>query len=254
MKIASWNVNSLKMRLAHVLRWLEHHQPDLLCLQETKCADDAFPRQAIEKAGWHVLYHGQKTYNGVAIISKQAGELVQTKLPAMKKDAQARYIEALFGGVRVICLYAPNGNPIESDKFPYKLKWLEALEARARALLAAEEKIILLGDFNIIPEAADVWDESVWLDDALYHPEARAAFRKLRWLGFTDAIAACLQGQEGYTFWNYQRGAWAKNHGIRIDHILLSPQAADCLVAAGIDRDQRGREKPSDHVPVWVEL
>ena len=145
-------------------------------------------------------------------------------------------------------------NPIESDKFPYKLKWLEALTARARELLALEEKIIILGDFNIIPEIADVWDERAWLDDALYHPEVRAVFRRLRWLGFTDAIAACHDGGEAYTFWNYQGGAWAKNHGIRIDHILLSPIAADCLRDSGIDRTERGKEKPSDHVPVWVEL
>lgn len=253
MKIASWNVNSLRTRLALVLKWLEDNQPDLLALQEIKCQDKDFPQADFKKAGWNVVFVGQKAYNGVAMISKKPVECKLRTLPKMK-DEHSRFIEVMLDDVRVINIYAPNGNPLESEKFPYKLKWLETLFTYAQSLKAREEKIVITGDYNIIPTKNDVWDESKWLGDALYQPEIRGIWRKFIFNGWTDAISAILGTLHNYTFWDYQRGAWQKNHGIRIDHFLLSPQAADCLIAAGIDKEQRALEKPSDHVPLWIEL
>ena len=254
MKIATWNVNSLRMRLDAVISWLESVAPDVVCLQEIKCTDEDFPQAAFEKAGWHTAFCGQKSYNGVAIIARGEIKDVITHLPTFKKDPQARYIEAVVDDIRIASIYVPNGNPVDSDKLPYKVSWLTQLHAHAQKLLMREEAFVLAGDYNIIPSAADVWDEAGWLDDALYRPEIKALWRKLLWLGLTDALASAHDGEENYTFWDYQKGAWAKNHGIRIDHVLLSPLAADRLTGAGVDKNMRGQEKPSDHAPVWVEL
>lgn len=253
MKIASWNVNSLRQRLPHLLDWLNAHQPDLLGLQEIKCQEQDFPIDAFTAAGWCAAWVGQKTFNGVAVISKKPVEVIATSVPKLK-DEQARYLEVELDGVRFINIYAPNGNPIGTEKFDYKIRWLKALYAHAQSLLVREQKLIIAGDFNIIPCERDVWDESRWLDDALCQAEARALWRSFLWHGFSDAIASHLGDNHLYTFWDYQKGAWQKDWGIRIDHFLLSPQAADCLEGAGIDKRERGKEKPSDHVPVWIEL
>ena len=257
MRIATWNVNSVNARLETVLRWFEAEQPDVACLQEIKCVDEKFPTEAFERLGYNVAVHGQKTYNGVALLAKTPLEDVRRGLPDAEGDDQARYIEALVGGahpVRVGAIYLPNGNPIGTEKFPYKLRWLERLNAHARALLALEEPLVLAGDYNVIPEPEDVDNPEAWAGDALYQPQSRRAFRALKWLGLTDAYMAADGAPAGYTFWDYQAGAWPRNHGIRIDHLLLSPQAADRLTGVIIHRDVRGWEKPSDHVPVVVEL
>ncbi len=258
MKIATWNVNGVKARIETTLMWLKESAPDVACLQEIKSVDENFPREAIEDAGYHVETHGQKGFNGVAILSKQPLEDVKRRLPGDEDDEQARYIEATVstdsGAVRVACLYLPNGNPIDTPKFPYKLAWMQRLEARVRDLLADEMPLVVAGDYNVIPMPEDARRTDAWIGDALYQPESRAAFRRLINLGLTDAIRATEPAPYTYTFWDYQAGAWPKNNGIRIDHMLLSPQAADLLTSAGIDKDTRGWEKPSDHVPVWVEL
>jgi exodeoxyribonuclease-3 len=259
MQIATWNVNSVKARLDAILEWFKDARPDIACLQELKCEDQAFPKQAFEDLGYNVLTHGQKTYNGVAIISKVAGEDVRRGLPGNEGDPQARYIEALFVSgprtVRVASIYAPNGNPPGSDKFTYKLRWMEHLTDHARTLLRLEEPVVLAGDYNVIPTRLDARQPEAWAGDALFLPESRARFRCLVNLGFTDAIRQALgAAPDLYTFWDYQAGAWQKNNGIRIDHLLLSPQAADLLGEARIDRDVRARDKPSDHVPVVIGL
>jgi exodeoxyribonuclease-3 len=257
MRIATWNVNSINARLETVLAWFEAASPDVACLQEIKCVDEKFPAQAFERLGYNVATHGQKTYNGVALLSKSPLEDVRRGLPGDPGDEQARYIEAVTGGrtpIRVGGIYLPNGNPVGSEKFPYKLAWMARLNAHARDLLALEEPLILAGDYNVIPEAADVYDPAAWSGDALYQPESRGAFRALKWLGLTDAYEAADGTPGGYTFWDYQAGAWPRDHGIRIDHLLLSPLAADRLTGVTIHRDVRGREKPSDHVPVVAAL
>ncbi|MGD0143107.1 MAG: exodeoxyribonuclease III [Rhizomicrobium sp.] len=258
MKIATWNVNSVKARLETVVQWLKEAQPDVVCLQEIKTTDDTFPADAFEALGYNCAVHGQKTYNGVAILSKRPMEDVTPRLPGGDGDDHARYIEAVVPGehgvMRVASIYAPNGNPIGTDKFKYKLAWLERLAKHATELLALEEPLALMGDINVIPTADDCYDPKAWLGDALFQPESRAALRRIEFLGLTDAFRACHAEPQQYTFWDYQAGAWQKDHGIRIDHILLSPQAADRLNASGIDKHVRGREKPSDHVPVWCEL
>ena len=257
MKIASFNINGVKARLPALLDWLRTSAPDVAVLQEIKSVDEAFPRGEIEDLGYNLETHGQKGFNGVAILSKTPLEDVTRGLPGDDGDEQARWIEATVGGaqgtVRVCGLYLPNGNPAPGPKYDYKLAWMARLEARARALLATEEPVVMLGDYNVIPEPRDCWDPRVWANDALFLPDTRRAFRRIVHLGFTDAIRAMDDG-EVYTFWDYQAGAWPKNHGIRIDHALLSPQAADRLRGAGVDRDTRGGDKPSDHAPVWVEL
>ncbi|MEQ9520216.1 MAG: exodeoxyribonuclease III [Parvibaculum sp.] len=258
MKIATFNVNSVKARQANLVQWLQEASPDIVCLQELKCVDDAFPREEIEALGYHVETHGQKTYNGVALLSKFPLEDVTRGLPGDESDDQARYIEAVVstnkGALRIGGLYLPNGNPVDTDKYPYKLGWMDRLTAHAKTLLAHEEMLVLAGDYNVIPHADDCYDPKAWADDALFKPETRAKFYELMNLGLTDAFRACHTQPNRYSFWDYQRGAWQKDNGIRIDHLLLSPQAADRLAACDIDKAPRGREKPSDHTPVWIEL
>ncbi len=262
MKIATWNVNSVNARLETVLQWFREASPDVACLQEIKCVDEKFPTEAFESLGYNVAVHGQKTYNGVALLSKTPMEDVRKGLPGSDKHADdgpdhARYIEAVVSGshpVRVASIYLPNGNPIGTDKFAYKLRWMERLSAHARQLLDLEEPLVLAGDYNVIPEPEDVYNPAEWVGDALFQPQSRGAFRSLKWSGLTDAYMTADGAPGGFTFWDYQAGAWPKNHGIRIDHLLLSPQAADKLSMVEIHRDVRGREKPSDHVPVVAEL
>ncbi len=254
MKIATFNVNGIGARLPRLLEWLGEAQPDVACLQEVKCVDDAFPRAAIEDAGWHVLVHGQKGFNGVAILSKTPATETQRGLPGDPADEQARYLEADVEGVRIASIYLPNGNPQPGPKFDYKLAWMERLHARARALWALERPVVLCGDYNVIPTDEDVWSVKAMADDALMQPESRAAFRRLLNDGWTDAIRTKWPSGEAFTFWDYQAGAWSRNAGFRIDHLLLSPWAADRFADAGIDKAVRGREKASDHVPAWVAL
>lgn len=257
MRIATWNVNSVNARLETVLRWFEEAAPDVACLQEIKCVDEKFPAEAFERLGYNVAVHGQKSYNGVAILSKSPLEDVRKGLPGDDADDHARYLEAVVSGprpVRVASIYLPNGNPIGTEKFDYKLRWMERLNARARELLNYEEPVALVGDYNVIPEPRDAAHPENWLGDALFQPQSRGAFRSLQWLGYTEAFMAVDGHPEAYTFWDYQAGAWQRNNGIRIDHALLSPQAADLLRACIIHKDVRGWEKPSDHVPVVVEL
>lgn len=259
MKIATWNVNSIKARLDNALAWLREASPDIACLQELKCEDQAFPAAAFEELGYNVITHGQKTYNGVAILSKFTPEDVRRGLPGMEDDPQARYIEAVFAVksrvIRVASIYLPNGNPLGTDKFTYKLRWMDCLTAHARGLLRLEEPLILAGDYNVIPTPLDAKNPDAWAGDALFQPESRAKFRSLLNLGFTDAIRQ-VHGDKPdlYTFWDYQAGAWQRNNGIRIDHLLLSPQAADLLRDATIARDVRTQDKPSDHVPAMISL
>ncbi len=257
MKIATWNVNSVNARLETVLRWFEAESPDIACLQEIKCVDERFPVEAFERVGYSVAVHGQKTYNGVALLSRTPLEDVVRGLPGDPDDLQARYIEAVASGpraVRVASIYLPNGNPVGTDKFAYKLAWFERLRRRAGELLAFEDPVALLGDYNVIPGPEDVHDPQAWLGDALYQPQSRSAYRALQWVGYTDAYAAADGAPGGYTFWDYQAGAWPRDLGIRIDHALLSPIAADALKGVTIHRDVRGWDKPSDHVPVVVDL
>lgn len=258
MRIATWNVNGVKARIENVLMWLHQTVPDVVCLQETKSVDEQFPVSTIEDLGYNVAVHGQKGFNGVAILSKAPFNDVHIRLPGDEKDAQARYVEAVIpcNGrvVRVASLYLPNGNPVTSEKFDYKIEWMSRLYSHAQNLLGLEEPLVLAGDYNVIPEEEDVYDPPAWRDDALFQPQSRAAFRSLLSLGLSDAYRACHTEPHRYTFWDYQAGAWQKDHGIRIDHLLLSPQAADRLEHADIYRFTRGWVKPSDHVPVWIEL
>ena len=260
MKIATWNINGVKARLEGAVTWLKETSPDVACFQEIKSVDEAFPAQAFQDIGYNVAVHGQKGFNGVAILSKRPFDEVAVRgLPGDDSDAHARYIEVVVarddgGIVRVGNLYLPNGNPIGADKFVYKLAWMKRLHARTQSLLDLEEPLLLVGDFNVIPEPADAKNPSAWVEDALFQPESRSAFRSLLNLGLTDVVRTCHPGPGIFTFWDYQAGAWQKDHGIRIDHILASSQAADLIANAGIDRFTRGWEKPSDHVPVWVEL
>jgi exodeoxyribonuclease III len=259
MKIATWNVNSIKARLDNTVAWLKDAAPDIVCLQELKCEDAAFPAQAFEDIGYNVLTHGQKTYNGVAILSKMPGEDVRRGLPGEEEDSQARYIEGVFSSgsrsVRVASIYLPNGNPPDTDKFNYKLRWMDRLHAHVKHLLALEEPLVLAGDYNIIPTSLDARFPDAWMGDALFRPESKAKFRRLLNLGLTDAIRQVHgDAPDLYSFWDYQAGAWQKNNGIRIDHLLLSPQAADLLTGARIDKNVRDWERPSDHVPVIIDL
>jgi len=255
MKIATFNINGVKARLPALLDWLAEAAPDAVVLQEIKSTDEAFPRTEIEDAGYSVATHGQKGFNGVAILSRLPPEDVTRGLPGDDSDEQARWIEATVGGNLRLCgLYLPNGNPAPGPKYDYKLAWMDRLRARVADLLAAEEAAAILGDFNVIPEAVDCHDPAVWAADALFLPETRAAFRRITNLGLTDALRSVNAEPGVYTFWDYQAGAWRQNHGIRIDHVLLTPQAADRLLACGVDAEIRDRERPSDHVPVWAEI
>lgn len=258
MKIVSWNINGVKARLDGLLTYLREHSPDVLCLQEIKSIDENFPRLEIEDAGYNVAVHGQKSFNGVAILSRFPIDDVAAGLPGDDSDTQARYLEATVGGgdavVRVASLYLPNGNPLWGEKFDYKLAWMKRLEAHARSLLGLEMPVVLAGDYNVIPGAFDAKTPGNWVNDALFQPQSRQAFQRLTYLGFTDAVRACRPDDACFSFWDYQAGAWQKDNGIRIDHLLLSPQAADLCASAGVDRFTRGWEKPSDHAPAWVEL
>jgi exodeoxyribonuclease-3 len=254
MKIATWNVNSLKIRLPAVLGWLASARPDVLCLQETKCQDVDFPVMELQAAGYHARMLGQKSYNGVALLSLVPAEEVVLGLAGDDLDLQARYIEARFGDVRVASIYLPNGNPVGTEKYPYKLGWMDRLYQRARLLLETEQPFVLAGDYNICPTDADVYDPVGWREDALCRPESRARFRSLVHLGLTDAFRALNAEPHRYSFWDYQAGRWHRDEGLRIDHLLLSPQAADRLEACDIDRGPRGAERASDHTPVWCTL
>jgi len=252
--VATWNVNSVKARLPHLLRWLGDSQPDVVLLQEIKVVDAAFPREEVGDLGYNVALVGQKSYNGVAILSKSPIDVLQTTLPGDQGDGQARYIEGFSAGVRLASIYAPNGNPVSSEKFHYKLSWLDRLAAHTRGLLASDDIFVFGGDFNVAPEDRDVYDPEGWRDDALCRPDSRAALRAITFLGVTDAIRARIPDKSVYTWWDYRRGAWANDEGLRIDHLLLSPSAADRLADVGIDRAPRGWDKASDHTPVWCRI
>ncbi|MDQ0504444.1 exodeoxyribonuclease III [Xanthobacter agilis] len=258
MRIATWNVNSIRQRLDHAVAWLNEARPDVVCLQEIKCQTDAFPREPFEQLGYNVSVHGQKTFNGVALLSKLPLEDVTHGLAGDDGDEQARFIEAVVsvksGVVRVACIYLPNGNPPDTEKYPYKLGFMDRLHAFTADRLKLEEPLILAGDFNVIPAAIDAADPAAWAGDALFLPRTRKSFRTLLNLGLTDAIRASTDAARTFTFWDYQAGAWQRDNGIRIDHLLLSPQAADRLIATGIDKHVRAWEKPSDHVPVWADF
>ena len=255
MRIATFNVNGINGRLPVLLRWLEQTQPDVACLQELKAPDDKFPAAALEKAGYGAVWHGQSRWNGVAILGRGC-EPVETRrgLPGDPDDTHSRYIEAAVSGVLVGCLYAPNGNPQPGPKFDYKLKWLDRLAAHSADLLAADVPVVLAGDYNVIPTDLDVHKPERWADDALMQPEARAAFETIVAQGWTDAIRHLHLEERIYTFWDYWRNAFARDAGIRIDHLLLSDEAAAQLESAGVDRDVRGLEGTSDHAPAWVTL
>ncbi len=258
MKIATWNVNSIKARLPNVLEWLREVEPDVLLMQEIKVLDDKFPYLEFETTGYNVAVHGQRTYNGVAILSKHPLEDVRKGLPGNEGDEQARYLEAWVDagdeGVRVASIYLPNGNPVGSEKFPYKLDWMDHLLAHGTELLLAEESIVLGGDYNVIPADEDCYDPKAWEGDALTQPDSRHRFRSLLNIGYTEAWRMLHREGHVYSFWDYQGSAWQKDNGVRIDHLLLSPQAADRLVVCDIDRKPRGKPKASDHTPVWCEL
>ena len=259
MKIATWNINGVRARIGNLTHWLRESAPDIVCLQEIKTVDEQFPKAEIEALGYNVETHGQKGFNGVALLSKLPFDEVNRGLPGDEEDEQARFMEGVFstakGALRVVSLYLPNGNPIDDPvKFPYKLSWMERLERWARQRLELEEALVLAGDYNVIPEPIDAKNPQAWVNDALFQPQSRQAFRRLKNLGFTEAVRAVTDKPDIYTFWDYQGGAWQKNNGIRIDHLLLSPEAADMLGSASIEKHVRAWEKPSDHVPVAIDL
>ncbi|MER2537471.1 MAG: exodeoxyribonuclease III [Rhizobiaceae bacterium] len=255
MKLATFNINGINGRLPVLLRWLEEAAPDAVCLQELKAPDGRFPLTSIEKAGYGAIWHGQKSWNGVAILARGA-EPVETRrgLAGDPEDAHSRYIEAAVRGILIGCLYLPNGNPAPGPKFDYKLRWFERLAAHARELLALKVPAALIGDYNVMPTELDVYRPERWLDDALFRPEVREAFHDLTAQGWTDALRALHPGERIYTFWDYVRNAWGRNAGLRLDHLLLSPDLARRLTAADVDRHVRGWDRTSDHAPVWIEL
>ena len=254
MKIATFNVNGISARLPRLLDWLAEAAPDVVCLQEIKTVDAGFPVEAIAAAGYSSLIHGQKGFNGVAILSKEPAVETARGLAGDLTDDHARYLEAEICGVRIASIYLPNGNPQPGPKFDFKLAWFDRLAARAAELLTGEQPVVLAGDYNVCPQAIDVFSEVAMTADALVQPATRAKFRALHFQGWTDAIRALQPSGPAFTFWDYQAGAWPRDLGLRIDHLLLSPAAADRLTHAGIDRAVRGGERASDHVPVWVEL
>jgi len=258
MRIATFNINGIKARHEALCQWLDEASPDVVLLQEIKSVDENFPRELFEDRGYNVETHGQKSFNGVAILSKLPLEDVTRGLPGDDEDEQARWIEATVVGdhtaVRLCGLYLPNGNPVPGPKYDYKLAWMERLKARAQDLLALEEPALMAGDYNIIPQAEDAANPDAWREDALFRLDSRDAYRRVLNLGFTEAFRTRTPTPGHYSFWDYQAGAWQRNNGIRIDHILMTPQCADLMVDAGIEKDLRGRDKPSDHVPVWVDL
>jgi len=258
MRIATWNVNSIKQRMEQLTAWIAERAPDVVCLQETKCVDSAFPREPLEALGYNVAAHGQKALNGVAVLSKLPIDEATPRLPGEDSDEHARFLEVVIstenGAVRLASLYLPNGNPPASDKYAYKIGWMDRLRHYASDRLQLEEPLVLAGDFNVIPMEVDARNPARWTGDALFLPRTREKFRALCNLGLTDAVRTVSDGPGPYTFWDYQAGAGQKNDGILIDHVLLSPQAADRLSAAGVDKHVRSWEKPSDHVPVWIDL
>jgi exodeoxyribonuclease III len=253
-KIATFNVNSIAVRLPILLAWLEQAKPDIVCLQEIKCPAADFPMLELKGLGYHVEAVGQRSYNGVALLSRAPAQDIVRALPGEPADDQARYIEATVGDLRVASIYLPNGNPLGTDKFTYKLAWMRRLKAHAETLLEREIPFVLAGDYNVAPTDDDVYDPSAVLDDAICQPESRARFRALLNLGLTDAFRALHAEPHRFSFWDYQAGRWYRDEGLRIDHLLLSPQAADRLIAADIDKEPRGKDKASDHTPVWCEV
>lgn len=255
MKIATYNVNGVNGRLPVLLRWLKETSPDIVCLQELKAPQEKFPEQAIQDAGYNALWHGQKSWNGVAILSRKGKpEEVRRALPGDEDDDHSRYLEAIVDGILVCCLYLPNGNPSPGPKFDYKMRWFERLIAHAKELLASDVPAVLVGDYNVMPTELDVYKPERWVDDALFRPEVRSAFKKLVDQGWTDAIRKLYPDEVIYTFFDYFRNAYGRNAGLRIDHFLLSPHLNKRLTAGGVDREVRGWEKTSDHAPVWIEL
>ncbi|MFV3128498.1 exodeoxyribonuclease III [Niveispirillum sp. KHB5.9] len=258
MKIATWNVNSAKARLPNITEWLAAEAPDVVLFQEIKCETASFPAAAFEELGYEVHAMGQKAYNGVALLSKLPVNDLLTRLPGEPEDEQARYVEGTVGGVRIASIYLPNGNPTgngDSEKYLYKLRWMERLRLRAAELLATGQPVVLAGDYNVIPAPEDVYDPIGWREDALFRQETRLKFQEILALGYTEAFRTLHPGAvPAYTFWDYQAGAWPRNNGLRIDHFLLSPQAADRVIACEIDKGPRGREKASDHTPVVLTL
>ena len=255
MRIATYNVNGVNGRLPVLLRWLKETTPDVVCLQELKAPQEKFPEQALQEAGYKAIWQGQKSWNGVAILARNVQpEEIRRELPGDTDDAHSRYIEATVNGIVVGCLYLPNGNPAPGPKFDYKLRWFERLDAHAAKLLASKKPVVLAGDYNVMPTEMDVYKPERWIDDALFRPEVRTAYRTLVAQGWTDALRKLYPKDVIYTFWDYFRNAYGRNAGLRIDHLLLSPQLSSRLIAGGVDRDVRGWEKTSDHAPVWIEL
>ena len=255
MKIATYNVNGVNGRLPVLLRWLEEARPDVACLQELKAPQEKFPEEAIKEIGYHAIWHGQKSWNGVAILSKSPNiEEIKRVLPGDPEDSQSRYIEATVDGIRIACLYLPNGNPAPGPKLDYKLLWFNRLKLHARDLLSLDTPVVLTGDYNVMPTELDVYKPERWVDDALFRPEVRQHFKELVDQGWTDALRKIYPDEKIYTFWDYFRNAYARDAGLRIDHFLLSPHLDKRLLAAGVDRHVRGWEKSSDHAPVWIEL
>ncbi|HET8854647.1 MAG TPA: exodeoxyribonuclease III [Salinimicrobium sp.] len=255
MKIATYNVNGINARLPVLLRWLEKTTPDVVCLQELKAPHEKIPMEAIKEAGYNAIWHGQKRWNGVAILSRDHEiEEISRSLPGEPEDEQSRYIEAKVMGIHIGCLYLPNGNPVPGPKFEYKLRWFERLTSHAQDLINSGTPIILTGDFNVIPTDLDVYKPERWTDDALFRPEVRTAFHDLISQGWTDAIRELYPEEIIYTFWDYFRNAFSRNAGLRIDHFLLSKDLKGKLLSAGVETDVRGWEKSSDHAPVWIEL
>ncbi|HEX3846257.1 MAG TPA: exodeoxyribonuclease III [Steroidobacteraceae bacterium] len=255
MRIVTYNVNSINARLPNLLRWLGESSPDVVCLQELKAPQEKFPEQAIRDLGYGMIWHGQKSWNGVAILARGTEPAeIRRALPGDPDDAHSRFIEATVNGVRVGCLYAPNGNPAPGPKFDYKLRWLERLTVHAAELARRDEPVVLAGDFNVIPTERDVYKPERWVDDALFRVETREVFGRLMQQGWTDAVRKMHPETQIYTFWDYFRNAYGRDAGLRIDHLLLNPAAAARLAGAGVDRPVRGWEKASDHAPTWVEL
>lgn len=255
MRIATYNINGIKARLPRLLEWLDETRPDIACLQEIKTQDEGFPAAEFERLGYGALWHGQKGFNGVAILARDTQPVETGRgLDGDPEDVHSRYLEADVHGLRVASIYLPNGNPQPGPKFDYKIAWMKRLRARARELLALEIPVVLAGDYNVIPHDRDIWSAKAMRDDALRQPESIAAYRTILADGWTDALATHYPQGGVWTYWDYQAGAWQQDHGFRIDHLLLSPVAADRLKASGVDKAHRGREKASDHAPTWIEL
>ena len=254
MKIASYNVNGIKARITTLLGWLKDAKPDVVVLQEIKTTDETFPHTEIEELGYNILTHGQKSFNGVALLSLYPIEEPQFGLKGNSDDTQCRWIEANINTIKICGLYLPNGNPSPGPKFDYKLEWMDRFYQRAKEIIKSEQSAVMLGDYNVIPQEEDAANPEAWLDDALFDSQSRNRLWRILNLGFTDALRVLHPNDSLFTFWDYQNGSWKKNNGIRIDHILLSPSAADLLESCDVDNYLRGEEKPSDHAPIWIEL